>query len=92
MAKGSPIVATDVGGISEILSNNRNGLVAPAADAKALAAAIIKVVDNPDLAVRLGEQAARDCVDKYDPRKIAKQTLDFYSAVIDAYKVSALAW
>ena len=88
MAAGCPIVATDAGGISEILINDRNGLIAPVDDIKGLAAAMGKLLDDSTLAIRLGEQAARDCREKFDPQKIAQQTLDFYSMVIAARNVS----
>ena len=88
MARGCPIVATDAGGISEIILNDHNGLIAPVDDVKGLTAMMAKLLDDPTLATRLGEQAARDCGDKFDPRKIARQTLDFYSSVIGARKVS----
>jgi glycosyltransferase involved in cell wall biosynthesis len=85
MARGCPIVATDAGGISEILENNRNGLIAPVDDVNGFAAAMAMLLDDPSLAVGLGEQAARDCGDKFESRKIAQQTVDFYSSVICAH-------
>ena len=49
MAAGLPCVATAVGGIPEVISHEHNGLLAPAGDAAALAAAMQRLLDEPDL-------------------------------------------
>jgi glycosyltransferase involved in cell wall biosynthesis len=82
MAFGCPIVATGVGGISEILTDARNGLVAPASVA-GLVDALVRILDNPELAARLGANAAIDCSERFNPTTIALRTVDFYSTVID---------
>jgi glycosyltransferase involved in cell wall biosynthesis len=86
MGAGCPTIATNTGGIPEILLNNRTGLLVPAEDISGLAAAIGKMLDDPSLALRFGEQAARDCRDRFMPTKIAQQALNFYSTVITHYK------
>lgn len=50
-----PIVATDVGGNSEIVRNRRNGLLVPARDADALAAALTELLSSPAYAVAMGQ-------------------------------------
>lgn len=58
-ASGLPIVATDVGGNREIVVDERNGVVVPAADAAALSAALLGLLRDPARAQRLG-MAGRD--------------------------------
>ena len=58
-ASGLPIVATDVGGNREIVVDGRNGLVVPAADATALADALLGLLRDPARARQLGA-AGRD--------------------------------
>lgn len=58
-ASGLPIVATDVGGNREIVADERNGLIVPAADATALASALLGLLRDPARAQRLGT-AGRD--------------------------------
>lgn len=56
-----PIVATDVGGNREIVRDRSNGLLVPARDADALAAALTELLSSPAYAVELG-QAGRQWV------------------------------
>jgi len=82
MAAGSPIVASNAGGIPEIIFDNRNGLIAEPGSVDALAHSIVQLIEQPDLAARLGKQAVQDCAEWYEPEKIARETTEFYSAVI----------
>lgn len=50
-----PIVATDVGGNGEIVRDRRNGLLVPARDADALAAALTELLSSPAYAMALGQ-------------------------------------
>jgi glycosyltransferase involved in cell wall biosynthesis len=57
LACGRPIVASRVGGIPDVVTDERNGLLVPAADAHALAQALRRVREDPSLAARLAGQA-----------------------------------
>ena len=54
MAAGLPVVATRVGGVPEIVVDGETGLLVSAADPPALAAALQRLVDDPELRARLG--------------------------------------
>jgi glycosyltransferase involved in cell wall biosynthesis len=61
---GCPSVATRVGGIPEVIEAGRSGLLAPAGDAAALAAAVQDLLDHPARRRQLGlaaQQRAREC-------------------------------
>jgi glycosyltransferase involved in cell wall biosynthesis len=57
MATGRPVVATAVGGIPQAVTDGVDGLLVPPGDSGVLAAALTKVLDDPDLAGRLGAAA-----------------------------------
>lgn len=57
MAQGLPIIATTCDGILEDLKHNHSAILVPKADPVALAAAILKLWNNPDFAKKLGENA-----------------------------------
>jgi glycosyltransferase involved in cell wall biosynthesis len=57
MAAGLPVVATRVGGIPEVVEPGLTGLLVPPAQVDALAEAMLQLVANSDLRVRLGQHA-----------------------------------
>jgi glycosyltransferase involved in cell wall biosynthesis len=57
MAAGLPIVATNVGGMPEVLQEGRAGLLVPPSDPHAIASAIARLVDQPRLARDLARRA-----------------------------------
>jgi L-malate glycosyltransferase len=63
-ALGLPVVATNVGGIPDLLTNEKTGLLVPDDDATAMAQAVRRLLREPDLATKLsaqGRQLAEDC-------------------------------
>ena len=58
LAVGTPVLATAVGGVPEVVRDGENGLLVPPGDAAALAVAIRRVVDDPGLRDRLATAAA----------------------------------
>jgi glycosyltransferase involved in cell wall biosynthesis len=58
LASGTPLVATDVRGLRELVTDGKNALLVPE-DPDALAAALRRVLDDPDLAARLAEAGRR---------------------------------
>jgi glycosyltransferase involved in cell wall biosynthesis len=59
MAAGLPVVATRVGGIPEIVADGETGLLVPPRDPEALAAAIVRLAEDPALRRRLAEGGKR---------------------------------
>ena len=59
MAMSTPPVSTELSGIPELVRGEKTGLLVPPGDARALAAAIRRFLENNDLARRIGEDAAR---------------------------------
>ncbi len=55
MARGRPIIATRVGGNPELVEEGNNGFLTPAADPDAMARAMTKYLDHPDLVSRQGK-------------------------------------
>ncbi|MGY2066407.1 glycosyltransferase family 4 protein [Blastococcus sp. SYSU DS0619] len=55
MSLGTPVIATDVGQIAEVVADT--GLIVPPADAEALGSALRRMADSPELALRLGREA-----------------------------------
>lgn len=65
MLAGVPVVTTPVGSILEVVEDGRTGLVVPPRDAHALAQAIARLLDDPELARRLGSAARAEAVKRF---------------------------
>jgi glycosyltransferase involved in cell wall biosynthesis len=65
MAAGLPIVASGVGGIVELIDDNRTGLLVPPGDPRALADRLCRMLEQPDLASRLGDAAREEACARY---------------------------
>jgi glycosyltransferase involved in cell wall biosynthesis len=78
MAARLPVVATDVGGVSEAVRHGRTGLMVPAADAAALAEALGRVGADPELRRSMGEAGRRRAEREFDERRSIRQVEDVY--------------
>ncbi len=59
MAMGKPIVASDIGGIRNIVRTGENGLLIPVRDVAAWTEAIIRLCHDPEMCRRMGEEGRR---------------------------------
>jgi glycosyltransferase involved in cell wall biosynthesis len=86
MACGLPLVCTQAGAIPEVAGRDgETALLVPPADAAALAGAIKRVLDDPDLRVRLSAAARLRVLDKFTWAACAKGTAEQYRVLIDQY-------
>jgi len=76
---GKPVVATDVGGLSEVVEHGETGLLVPPRDPEALANALTTLLSDPELAQRLGRQARALSETRYAWDQIAQQVRQVYS-------------
>ncbi|MEO7275689.1 MAG: glycosyltransferase [Vicinamibacterales bacterium] len=65
MAAGLPVVVSDVGGNPEIVRAEREGLLVPRRDPRALAEALVRLLEDSELAVRCGRNGARRARETY---------------------------
>jgi glycosyltransferase involved in cell wall biosynthesis len=82
MAAGVPIVASQVGGVPEIVENNVSGLLVPPADPKKLAQACTRLLTDPELAKRLSSEACRTVLQRFDVRRHSNELLKIYEEVM----------
>lgn len=84
MARGIPVVATDVGACADVVHHETGGLIVPPSNPSELAAAIERLATDPDLRKRLGENARAIVVDRYSVTKIAANHVALYRELLEA--------
>lgn len=85
-ALGAPLVASHVGGNPEIVDDGESALLVPPDDPDALAQAVNRLLDDPQLAARLGQAAANRAHREFQPDTIVARTLDFYREVLHRHR------
>jgi glycosyltransferase involved in cell wall biosynthesis len=81
MAFGVPVVATEVGGIPEIVAHGETALLVPPRDPAAMAAAIERLISDPGAASTLARQAREKVETDYSPESRAKCLVRIYDDV-----------
>ncbi len=66
MAVGMPCIASDVGGIVDLIEDEKNGLRVPSKDPEALASALHRLLTHPDFAMVLGQNARTTIQQKFN--------------------------
>jgi glycosyltransferase involved in cell wall biosynthesis len=82
MAEGTPVVATSVGGIPEVVEDGRSGLLVPPGDAPALEAAIERLWTDRELAERMGRYGRTEVVPRYRWELVAERLDAVYREVV----------
>jgi glycosyltransferase involved in cell wall biosynthesis len=89
MAAGLPVVASAAGGIRELVDHDRTGILVPAGDPAALAAAICRLVSEPDTAARYGAAARDEALARFDFDRMVAAFEDVYLSVLSRRGLSA---
>jgi glycosyltransferase involved in cell wall biosynthesis len=82
MAGGLPVVATRVGGVAELVVEGETGLLVNPGDTRALADALQRLVDDPDLRVRLGAAGRARVEDHFRMDSFLEAHRDLYSRAL----------
>ncbi len=78
---GKPVISTNVGGISEVLIHNNNGLLVPNNDPDSMSAAILRLLEDPSLTSNLGINAYKLASSEYSIESISKRTFSYYNSI-----------
>jgi len=82
MALGVPVVASFAGGLSEVVENGRTGLLVPPADAEAIARAVARLLDNPELGRRLAAEGERHVAKRFTVGRMVDAYLALYEEIL----------
>lgn len=82
MNYGLPVIASAIGGIPEIIENNRTGLLFRPSDSTGLESAIQQLIDRPDFAKQLAENAYTKLQKEYSSEVFYARLIGIYNEVI----------
>jgi glycosyltransferase involved in cell wall biosynthesis len=88
MAAGCPVVATQVGGVPDLIRDGESGLLVPPRDAGALAAAMIRVLNHRDLGLSLGAAARRAVYPRFSIDRLASDIEQSYREFLTQKRLS----
>ena len=89
LATGTPVVASNTGGLPEIVRPNETGLLVPPKNPEALAQAIISMAQDPEARQRFGENGRRFVQENFDPEMLARQVESVLLELVKRRSVAA---
>jgi glycosyltransferase involved in cell wall biosynthesis len=85
LSMGKPVIATDIGGTSEMIINDKNGFLVEPKDVDALAEKMSIIIKNNDVRDTLQKNARESIIDKFSVAEMVKKTEELLTAVAHKY-------
>jgi glycosyltransferase involved in cell wall biosynthesis len=82
MACKTPVIATNVGGNSEIIEHMKTGILVTSENIKEIKEAIKLLLENKDLAKKIKEEAYNLILEEYDWNKVIEKYLKLYNDIL----------
>jgi lipopolysaccharide heptosyltransferase II len=86
-AAGVPVVATSVGGVTEIIRDGDNGLLVPPEDSQAMSEAVVRLLKDRRLSGELAQKARNDAEEKYTLDKMVSDTVKIYEEAAEVKRI-----
>ncbi len=83
MSCGLPVVATDVGGVTEAVQDGVTGLVVPPLDHEALAAGVVRILRDPNRSAALGRAGRQRALERFSVERCADVHAHAYGVAMD---------
>ena len=82
LAAGRPVVATRVGGVSDVVRDGVDGFLAEVADVESLAARLAELAGDPELRTRMGNAGRAHVVDRYAVERLVDDIDRLYRSLL----------
>ena len=79
---GKAVVASNIGGLSELIQDGENGMLFSVGSSRQLADKLIALLSDVNQCQKMGEKARKLIEEKYNPERVARQTIQVYEQVI----------
>jgi glycosyltransferase involved in cell wall biosynthesis len=81
MAASLPVVASNIGGIPEMVQDNKTGILVPIADSKSLVVAVNFLLDDPESARRMGQEGRKRLLEEFTIDRYIQDIQNVYLSV-----------
>ena len=82
LASGVPVVATDVGGVSEVVRHGETGRLVPPGDPRAMAAAVVDLLADTPRRAAMGKAARADAMERFRPEPVVSRVEALYRELL----------
>ena len=82
LAAGTPVVASDTGGLPEIIHHQVSGLIVPPKQPTAIAKAVIELANAPARRTQMGQAGKAFVFESFDPQRLSKKVEGIYERII----------
>ena len=83
MACEIPVVAADVGGLSEVIENGKSGYLLPLGDVDCMAARVVEILQDRYQRTRMGKRGRAIALEKFSPQTALKSYMDVYDSALE---------
>jgi len=83
LATGLPVITTQHSGLPDQVKDGKNGFLVPEGDYHALAEAIIRYLEHPELWDAMGEFGRKHVLENYDSKKLIDEQIKLYEDCLD---------
>jgi len=80
-ASATPVIASDIGGLSDVITPGQTGSLVPPGDVQALADAVLEALSDLDSCAQMGQQARQEAETRYSFTAVARRTADAFSYI-----------
>lgn len=77
LAHGTPVVAPRITGVEDIVEQGKSGYLHEPGDIEGMAQSTLRLLDDPDLAARMGEAGRTSVLERYSPDKLTRDWITF---------------
>jgi len=84
MAMGKPVVATNVGGVPEIIRSDHTGILVELANPDAIAQAVVRLLKDEELSKKIGQAGLRRVQEKFTIEKHVQEIQRVYDSVLSS--------
>ena len=84
MSRGRPVIATAIGGLTEIIDDEQTGYLIPPATPSMIAEKLLLLENQRESAVKMGTRALQKCKMVFDQSLITSQVFDVYRSLVPA--------